>query len=165
MTINKKVTQQLLDTILEKSQLVKLGLVRVNLTDQSFATLLEYVRTSGLLEELDLTWTEIGKQSWVPFFEWIKDNKRLKSVNISYNRIFHPDTQEESLGNLIHFIKRNKNLIHVDMTQCELDEDVVLKIGASLRKAAAIRAIHLCDNPGVNDEVVGQLITRIHAMP
>ena len=63
-TISKNVLQRLLDGLLVQSQLTKLGLVRVNITDQSFATLMEYFRGSTLLEEIDLTWAEIGKKSW-----------------------------------------------------------------------------------------------------
>ena len=63
-TISKNVLQRLLDGLLVQSQLTKLGLVRVNITDQSFATLMEYFRASTLLEEIDLTWAEIGKKSW-----------------------------------------------------------------------------------------------------
>ena len=145
-SINKRIMGQLMDSLLEKSQLVKIGLVRVNITDQSFQTLMQIFKTSTLIEEIDLTWAELGKQSWQQFFAWIRDNKKLKSLNISYNRIFHDDTQEEQLSNLIHFIKRNKNLIHIDLTQCELKEEVVLEIGSCLRKAASLKAIHLCDN-------------------
>lgn len=60
LQISKPILNSLLDTIIMRSQIVKLGLVRVNIADQSFKKLQHYFENSGLLEEIDLTWTEIG---------------------------------------------------------------------------------------------------------
>lgn len=65
---------------------------------------------------------------------------------------------------LTTFVKHNKNLVHLDLSHTGLPELVVRTIGISLRRARSIQALHLCGNPGVTQECIEFLATRVKCL-
>lgn len=65
--------------------------------------------------------------------------------------------------NLGKFIKYNNNLIHLDLSYTRLDDKSIKEIGANLRKAKSLIAIHFSGNPGVTEDVKNYIYERIHA--
>ena len=68
LSITKPVLNSLLDSINTRSQLLKLSLAKIDITDQSFKKLQLYLINQDFLEDLNLTQTRISQQSWVKFF-------------------------------------------------------------------------------------------------
>lgn len=68
-----------------------------------------------------------------------------------------------SIENLCIFIKKNKNLIHIDLTNTGLNEKQIWFFGRALRRCKSLRVLHLCGNPGITDRVKEYLATRAHA--
>ena len=50
------------------------------------------------------------------------------------------------IANLERFIKRNKQLIHLDLTQTNLTELMLWKLGSALARAKSLVAIHFSGN-------------------
>ena len=71
------------------------------------------------------------------------------------------DHNIEVVGNLARFIKRNKQLIHFDLTQTNLTEYMLWKLGASLVRAKSLIAIHLCGNQGITPALKKHIHGRI----
>ena len=63
--------------------------------------------------------------------------------------------------NMQRFIKKNKNLLHLDLSQTNLTEYMLWKIGSSLSRGRTIVAVHFSGNPGVTPSVKAQLFNRI----
>ena len=77
----------MVEAIAERSYLKKLGLVNVNLKDEAFAILTEYVRESTTLTEIDISWSNVGYISMSYFLEVLSENKKLQFVNLSWNQL------------------------------------------------------------------------------
>ena len=60
---------------------------------------------------------------------------------------------ENNMDNLTKFIKANKKLIHVDLTNTGLSGKMIELFGSALRRSISIRSLHLSGNPGLNDPV------------
>jgi len=58
------------------------------LTDEAFDILIEIVRSSRNLKELDISWCERNYEDFIPFFEMLSENRRLFSLNLSCNSLF-----------------------------------------------------------------------------
>ena len=81
--ISKEILLELLQTLNERCYLSKLGLVNVNLTEESFYELCELVEYSGFLEELDIRWAGIRPSVMSYLIEILRTNKRLKVLNLA----------------------------------------------------------------------------------
>ena len=68
----------------------------------------------------------------------------------------------EIIKNLERFIKRNKNLIHLDLSQTNLTELMLWRIGSALSRAKSLVSIHFSGNQGITPAVKDQLFKRIH---
>ena len=55
--------RELMEDINHKSYLRSLSLVNVNLTDDTFVGVLDLVRDSNLLEEIDISWSNLRSSS------------------------------------------------------------------------------------------------------
>ena len=66
---------------------------------------------------------------------------------------------------IIHFIKYNKNLLHLNLSHTCLNEQALSEIGASLKKGKSILALHLTGNPGITDNLKTYLFNRIKCGP
>lgn len=55
------------------------------------------------------------------------------------------------------FIKRNKNLIHLDLSHTQLTEGMLWWIGSTLTRAPSLSSLHLSGNPGITSELKRQL--------
>ena len=63
----------------------------------------------------------------------------------------HPMAEHNAsiVRNLERFIKRNKQLLHLDLTQTNLTEFMLWKIGTALSRAKSLVALHLSGNQGI----------------
>ena len=60
----------------------------------------------------------------------------------------------EVTNGLMRLIKRNKQLLHLDLTQCNLTEFMLWKIGASLARAKSLVSLHLSGNQGITPNLI-----------
>ena len=65
------------------------------------------------------------------------------------------------LSDLTVFIKKNKQLIHIDLTATNLTEYMIWKLGSSLRRAKSIASIHFSNNQCFSEALKQQLFNRI----
>ena len=59
--------------------------------------------------------------------------------------------QQEVLDCLAKFIKRNKNLIHLNLEATGLTYEMIKLLLVSVKASRSLQGIHLCGNPGVNE--------------
>jgi hypothetical protein len=57
----------------------------------------------------------------------------------------------------------NPNLIHVDLSYCQLTEAWMMLYGQNLRRSKSLRAVHLSGND-VSQEMIQALAVRIHGV-
>ena len=48
-------------------------------------------------------------------------------------------------------IKRNRNIQHLNLTDCMLTNNVMIAILDQIYKSLTLQAVHLCENPGLLD--------------
>lgn len=51
-------------------------------------------------------------------------------------------------------IKYNKNIVHIDLSYTNLDQEFITAIGNAMRRAKSLVAIHFTGNPGVNSSII-----------
>ena len=83
--ISKEVLLDLVQTLNARCYLSKLGLVNVNLTEETFYELCEMVEYSNFLEELDIRWAGIRPSVMAYLIQIIASNQRLKVINLAQN--------------------------------------------------------------------------------
>ena len=77
-----------MDLLLEtNSQLQRLAIINANQTEHSFDRVINYLKHSQFLRELDLSWSKLNPHSWKKLLVVIKENRQLTSLNIGYNKI------------------------------------------------------------------------------
>ena len=62
-------------------------------------------------------------------------------------------------------IKRNKALIHLDLSHTNLTEYMLWHIGKALSRARSVVSVHLSGNQGITPTLIEQLQTRIRCRP
>ena len=68
------------------------------------------------------------------------------------------------MGCFLEFIKYNPYLVHLDLQSCGLAEPALRFIGKMLTRSQSLRAIHLCNNPGISKAMIDWLKSRIRAI-
>ena len=63
---------------------------------------------------------------------------------------------------LCKFIKRNKNLVHVDFSHTGLTEKQMWYFGRTMRRSYSLRSLHLSGNPGITRRLKDYLQARAH---
>lgn len=121
---------------------------------------------SNNLYEIDLSWCKTARSTWTNFFRELKSNKTLQKLALIGNFIIENNQfGQETLENIITFIKKNRVLQHIDFTACGLFSEELKQIGSALCRSGSLQAIHLCMNPGLDESVIEYLSTRIKARP
>lgn len=84
--------------------------------------------------------------------EVLAQNKKLQYINLGHNILcddsFTEKEQREFLVLLGTIIKKNKSLLHLDLSSCGLTKFIVQKLGKVLRRAPSLLSIHLTGNFG-----------------
>ena len=88
------------------------------------------------------------------YFESRKRKPRLEMTLEEYGKILGIENSISKNGthdmmiicNLERFIKRNKQLIHLDLTQTNLTEFMLWKLGSSLSRTKSLVSIHFSGN-------------------
>ena len=58
-------------------------------------------------------------------------------------------------------IKRNKALLHLDLSHTQLTEYMLWHVGKALSRARSVVSVHLSGNQGITPTLIEQLQTRI----
>lgn len=69
------------------------------------------------------------------------------------------------MENILHLIDKNQKIMHLDFTSCGLNEDQVRRLASQVRKSGSLQGMHLCMNPGLNEEVIEEVRQKIKAKP
>jgi hypothetical protein len=70
---------------------------------------------------------------------------------------------EQIIANLSQFIKRNKNLHHLNLDSTQLSEYMLFMLCKCLTRAQSLLALHASGNPGISVELKEILWRRIRA--
>ena len=62
-------------------------------------------------------------------------------------------------------IKRNKALLHLDLSHTQLTEYMLWHVGKALSRARSVVSVHLSGNQGITPTLLDQLRTRIRCKP
>jgi len=65
-----------------------LGLININMPDNSLKDIAVWLENSNKLKELDLSWNKQKPFRYLPLIEALAKNRSLMTVNLSWNGIF-----------------------------------------------------------------------------
>ena len=125
-------------------------------------------------------------------FKVLAKNTQLKFINLSFNQLVHDvptkvhrkvlsskdadpespdfgasqlsDFSRKTIENVSKFLRRNKNLVHADLSNTGLSEAHLWYFGSTLRRAISLRSLHLSGNPGVTQRLKNYLCERVHCI-
>ena len=69
------------------------------------------------------------------------------------------------MENLCMFIKKNSNLLHLDLSHMSIHTEMIKEIGPAMTRAKSMIALHLSGNPGVTKDVKKYFRQRIRTVP
>lgn len=143
------------------------------MSDETFKDLTEIVRHSKYLRHLDLSWCERNYEDFLPFYEMLALNRRLRSINLSWNSLFdHKRGEEEDVLSaddelgvscFERFMKNNINLIHINLGYSQISDRVSKRLVAALTRSPSVRALHLDGNPCITEDFIRFVEDRIKA--
>ena len=73
--------------LLEKSRIKKLALVNLQHNERSFDAVVEFVKMSSYLKELDLSWSNVRPAIMLRLLKEISQNDSLVSLSLAYNEL------------------------------------------------------------------------------
>ena len=85
-------------------------------------------------------------------------DRALKKENAQHDL---KDHNEDLVDDIRTFIKKNKQLIHFDLTSTNLTEYMIWKIGSALSKAKSVVSIHFSNNQCISPALKQNLFKRI----
>ena len=117
------------------------------------------INSSLGLKLLDLSWCKINADDFIDLLRIIEGNKTLRDVKFANLSCGVSDTEQiaESLHNLI---KKNKSLLHLDISHLPLKAENILKICEACNKARTLVSIHLT-NPTIDTKELKMEIRKI----
>lgn len=78
----------------EKNHIRCLSLVNVNLNQSNYKELINFIRGSKQLQQLDVSWNGMRCHQMYELIDCIVDNRSLQDLNLSYNNL-HDSMQEK----------------------------------------------------------------------
>lgn len=93
--------QLLLENLQLRCRLTRLHLNNLTISKLAFASFTAYFRNNLYLEELSLqNLSGLAPESWLPFFEALAQNKRLRSLFLQNNNLF--EDERKAVRNLFN---------------------------------------------------------------
>ena len=101
--------------------------MNANFSDSSFRTFINFFRQSRYLQNLHLSGCDVSNVTFREFFAALEDNRQLVYLNLSWNQFFgsEKDCNPDSgifLSKMIRFIQKNKQLLHLDLSNTQMTE-------------------------------------------
>ena len=153
-----------------RNQLMKLALVNCSINDSNYKVLESLLKTQRFLIDIDISWNQLMPHFSKSLLTVMAENRRLQFINLAWNNITNSEASEEDQNTVLTLIgtiiKRNKNILHMDLTSCGLTEFILIGIGNAMRKARSLLAIHLSGNDlGVTDKSKQYIRDRVRCRP
>lgn len=102
-------------------------------------------------------------------YEWLlgKENGETSMQNgrPTARAAFVEKQRADLVASVCTMIKRNKSLLHLDLSHTALTEYMLWHIGKALSRARSVVSLHLDGNPGFTPTLAEQLQTRIRCQP
>ena len=124
--------------------------------------MLEVLRGNKKLKYLNLSYNNLVSQSATPTDAYASNfGNTLETIaeeGASPNQQPHTSNnsrltnqQAQVVDCIAKFIRRNRNLIHVNLEATGLTYHMIKELLVSIKLSRSLQAIHLCGNPGVNE--------------
>ena len=159
--ITQDVSRAIVEEIFNKCTIERLALEHANLHDTAFATMTKLVEEACDLKLLDLAWCERNYEDFIPFYSALSGNTCLRSLNLSWNSLFDQkkglegDLSQDAdscLTDFCSFLTKNKELVHLDVSNSQLQTEMLKRIVQALSNSSSLMSIHLCGNPGLTPD-------------
>jgi Leucine-rich repeat (LRR) protein len=89
--IGPAITHDLVQELLNGTNLSKLSLVKTSMSSTSFALLCAYLEGARSLRVLDISSNDLTVLQMVRFLEVLEGDRKLRDLNLSWNRLMDPE--------------------------------------------------------------------------
>lgn len=150
--------------------LTDLKLNNFKINEEAAKSLAKALQSNFSLKSLDLSWNEIAAKEYEELMNGLKQSKTVSYVTLANSPLLQRQQATsitlqgtEGLGgaepldvsgivNALHeFIRRNRSLLHLDLSFMSLKKDEVLWIGQACSKSRTLLSIHLTGNVSFKD--------------
>ena len=134
------------------------------MTAAQFLQMLEVLRSNKKLKYLNLSYNNLVSQSATQTDTQMKYGNTLETIaeegagGANQGSSYAPSSnkrltnqQAEVVEHISKFIRRNRNLIHVNLEATGLTYEMIKELLVAIKLSRSLQAIHLCGNPGVNE--------------
>ncbi|KAL4433323.1 hypothetical protein ABPG74_017427 [Tetrahymena malaccensis] len=146
----------LFKALLQNNSLNKLNLSQNQIGDACSQELKELLENSMTLQELYLKWNNFRQDGGICIAQGIKKNQSLKVLDISFNNLGSHQSKKmlssekdltPSIGKqFAEAFIQNKKLIHLDMSNCNLEEPECQLIQEAIKKNTILFGLHFEGN-------------------
>ena len=171
----------------QSSNLIEIDISWNKLKPVSFIKFLALLAENNKLQYLNLSFNQLleDQRNLELKKEQEKQKVKMELKHLATMNVYVPQASQSSLSdkdmadtfgdeltpnakhaieNLSKFIKKDPVLIHVDLTNCGLNEKQLWYFGKTLRRSKSLRALHLCGNVGITGRVLNYLSDRAHCI-
>eukprot|EP00347_Sterkiella_histriomuscorum_P014450 403360819 len=164
---------KILVDFLKSSRLTDLDISWNGLKPQNLLDFIQTIGENRQLSYLNIAWNNIIEKSGINSDKIQGDDNKRKSQQDASQIIKNAVSQEIKLKNtkstdvntkimisLSNFIKYNKNLLHLDISNTGMTQPMLWSLGTALRRSRSLVSIHLSGNPGVTEQLKEYLHQR-----
>ena len=173
--IGPSVIESIVDVLSEDSYVKQLGLVKANMSAETFRSLARCVRKSAQnLTELDISSNLQRSAYYLKMLRSLTKNERLRYLNLSHNPLVpknkrisaeaDPEDREmeeeeiKVLKYLNRILTNNDELQHLDLTNTGLGEEVIVKLCERAKRSKRLQSLHFCGNPGLTSRTLRKVL-------
>ena len=149
-------TDTLVEALSSYKYLIELKLERFRFSSWASEYLATTVNHSFELKHLDLSWSSFNSNEFADFVHHLEQNKTLSEVNFSH--ISCTSLESDKITESVYrFIRRNKSLLHLDISYMPLNSEEILKICEACSKCRTLLSIHLTNSSAQSQEIKKQM--------
>ena len=144
-------TETLFAALAEYESLRELTLQNFKITQEAASSLAAAINNNMFLQKLDIGWNTMAQPTdFLCLMEQLQDNKHLREA--SFTNIASTKLQGGKDGDLTiadcltTFIRRNRSLLHLDLSYMYLGADEVLQIAEACASSRTLLSVHLTGN-------------------
>ncbi|CDW89852.1 UNKNOWN [Stylonychia lemnae] len=147
---------------LQESRLTDLDISWNGLKPQSMVEFIQVIGLNRQLSYLNISWNSMLEKNGLTMdygnaggarrsqegskdglFKAMQRQLKMKAHTNNKN-----DVQTNIMINISNFIKYNKNLLHIDLSNTGMTEDMLWNLGTAMRRSRSMVSMHLSGNPG-----------------
>lgn len=118
----------------------------MQLSERQMKMLIEFLKHSVGISELDISWNQMSGLQLGEFFKAIEENKTITHLNMGQIKMSNEEVIKPNFGRFCNFIKFNTRLTHLNLSSVDLPDSLMMELLNFIKRSMSLHVVHLCGN-------------------